>query len=129
MDGQTNYESGPLSFRRFQLDGSLVLFNDDGMRDGKSLPGALADLFGGEKGLENPAADGLWDAGAVVLDANFNPFTFTSRTDCDPSFSGRVPVENLANSMRRIHDQVEENLIQFARQTIHTGNIAVKIGF
>ena len=54
----------------------------DGGYDAQAQPGSLACLFSREERFKHAALDLRWDAGARVLDGDFNDISLTRQANC-----------------------------------------------
>ena len=57
------------------------------MRQGQTLSAPLADVLGGEKGVEDAVADFVGNAGARIFHADFRPGAVAARADDDLAFA------------------------------------------
>ena len=65
-EGKPDHERRPLPQFAFSRNGAAMLIDDHRTRNGQSLPGSLAHLFGGEERIEDLRSNRLGDASTGV---------------------------------------------------------------
>ncbi len=106
------------------------LVDDDAARNRKALPGALADFFGGEEWLEDPAARSLGDADTGICDRDFHRIGIETRTHRNFAEAAGV-LDDIRYGMGCIHQQIEDHLIdlaQVARYEWQVAELGVELG-
>ena len=89
----------------------MMALDDDLPGQVETLAGALADGFGGEEGIEDPLADGVWDAAAGVGDADLASVAVATGRHGD-----RTPAPFLravTDGVGGIDHQVQDHLVEF----------------
>src|SRR3954467_13022124 len=106
---QTDKEGRPLANLRLEPNFAVVFFDHYGIGKGKSLASPFADLLGGEEWIEDFALNRCWNSSAGVMDGNFH------RVALGPGAHRNLTLfaflHFFLNGVRRVHDQVENNLI------------------
>ena len=98
--------------------------------DGQALAGALADRLGGEEGIEDAAADGLWNAAAVVGDADGDvPLARPFDRDADVALVAHAALQRVGHGMRRIDHQVEDHLADHVAHAVQRRQVIGVAGF
>src|ERR1700722_16689116 len=126
LQWQPDYKTSPFSRFRFKSQVAGMLFNDDGVSDRQALAGSFADLFRCKKRLKYPVPDFFWNARAVVAYAHLGPITLPPRAHSDDSLMLPVADGRLGDGMRRVDQQVQDNLVKFPDENRHVRQAGIK---
>jgi hypothetical protein len=87
--------------------------------DGHALAGALANFFGGEKGVEYTVHIRSRNSRPGIADADLHKILAAFCSDRDPAFSGSVPcVLGLGDCLGGIDDHIQNNLVDLIDNTV-----------
>ena len=111
----------PRSHFGVKVDRPSMTFHDDGPGDGQSLSRAAAHLLGRKEGIEHLFANGLGNAGAVVLTSISTAVSVPAGADGDRSPLARPAAGAGFDGVRGVDDQVQEDLVQVARPACYAG--------
>ncbi len=109
-DRQAHHESRAPTRGILDDQATAVLVDHHVHGNRKALPGTLADRLGGEKRIEHPLAQGIRNAGTIVGDANFDDIAVLARRNPD-----HAHFPSPFQGLRRIHDQIQQYLIDVSR--------------
>ena len=113
---KTNHKGCALPHFRFEVNPSVVFVDHHRVCNGQALPGSLADFFGSEKGIEDSGLHVFRNSRARILDSDLDALLAIPRLHFDFSFSAAAFCDDVANGVRGIDDQVENDLVEFAGQ-------------
>ena len=89
------------------------MFGDDGgVGQGETLAGTSPYFLGAEKQFEDAVADGFWDAGACVRDADLYVFSRALGSNGDQALASDAIFRALADRVSCIDHEVENDLDQ-----------------
>src|ERR1051326_3275660 len=123
---QPNDKGCSLAGLRFKGNGATVLVHDHRMRNRDTLARSFAYALRRKKWIKHPPARGFGNPRAGVANANFRPVTLTLRADGDCAFGSTSIARNIADRVRRIDDDVQNGLVNFARQTLDLRQIWIE---
>src|SRR5580704_19060285 len=112
---KANDEGSSLTDHRFEVDAARMFVHDDRARDGESLTGALAYLFGGEERIEYPAPDVEGDSLSCVPDANLDPGGTPCGFHLNLALGSVCFFRTVADGVSCVHDQIENHLVELSR--------------
>src|SRR6202011_3158639 len=96
------------------------MFLDDAVADAQTEAGSLADLLGGEEGIEN--AVGMGDAVAIVAERDFHGIPGPGRRDLDARRAAYG-----VHGVVGIVEDIEKDLLQLVRVTNDIGQSFIKV--
>src|SRR5579862_2501883 len=109
-------------------DPALMLVDNDRVGDRQALSCSLTQGFGCEKGFKDSGSEMLGYSGSGVLDGDLRAVALAAGTDGNGSLVAQAFGDGCGNSVGRVNDQVEDNLVELADQAGHQRKVLVKIG-
>jgi hypothetical protein len=105
-----------------------MFLHNDVVANGKSLAGALSNLFRREEGVEDSGADRQRNASPVVLDFDLNIIVDLSRADGELSTLACLLRRGLTDRVRSVHDEVQKNLIHLVGIAFEARQVGLIVG-
>src|ERR1043166_2349024 len=106
----------------------MVLADDDRVGDRQPLAGTPPYALGGEKWIEDPELGRFRNTCARISDSDLSPVTAPVRTYGDPSLLPRPVPYHIGYSMRGIHDQIKNHLVELAGHKFAQRKIRADVG-
>src|SRR5262249_42327931 len=123
-DGQANEERRAGAGPALEAEVAAVAIDDRRARQREALAGAAAGFFGGADRVERAAADRVGDPAAGVGDRDQDgAWVLELRADRDRAAPAAV-LDDVADRVRGIDNQVEEHLVELADVAHHIGDVA-----
>jgi len=91
--------------------------NNDIVRNGQALPASLSYLLCCEKWIKDTSLDSHWDTISSIANFYPDPSIIMVRANRNRPFVMGACTDNIANGMGSIDNEIEYDLIEFARQT------------
>jgi hypothetical protein len=104
----------------------VVLFYNHRVSQSQSLSGPLANFLSGEEWFKDPGPDIFWDSRPCVANLNLHPFAVASRGNRNRTFASGASFHGVSDSVGRIDQQIQDDLIEFACQTDYGRQIVAK---
>src|SRR5215472_3931695 len=123
---QLNHKCGPAARLGFEPECALMPLHDDRVRNGQALTGSFTDRFGSEERIEYLGSNRLRNARTAIPDTNFDECVSGRGADLDGTFLGGI-LDLVGDGVSRIHDQVEDHLIEFAGDTRNRREVGLEI--
>src|SRR4029077_5662833 len=89
-----------------------MFLNNNVMRNGQTLAGALTQRLGGEERIEDAVPHFFRDSRACVADPDLGPLSIAACANFNPALGAWVGGDHVTDRVRGINDQVKDDLVK-----------------